>query len=70
MRRREFLGVVGAGVCGMAVTNAFGQVTSKRPKQPNFIFMVSDDQGWDGPFGADARCDCRFKERLLSDAQS
>ena len=48
MRRREFLGVVGAGVCGMAVTNAFGQVTSKRPKQPNFIFMVSDDQGWDG----------------------
>ena len=48
MKRREFLGVVGAGVCGMAVANAFGQVTSKRPKQPNFIFMVSDDQGWDG----------------------
>ena len=48
MKRREFLGVVGAGVCGMAVTNAFGQVTSNRPKQPNFIFMVSDDQGWDG----------------------
>ena len=48
MKRREFLGVVGAGVCGVAVANAFGQVTSKRPKQPNFIFMVSDDQGWDG----------------------
>ncbi|MYD60953.1 MAG: sulfatase [Gemmatimonadetes bacterium] len=48
MKRREFLGVVGAGVCGVAVANAFGQVTSKRPKQSNFIFMVSDDQGWDG----------------------
>ena len=45
MKRREFLGVVGAGVCGVAVANAFGQVGSKRP---NFIFMVSDDQGWDG----------------------
>ena len=32
MKRREFLGVVGAGVCGMAVANAFGQVTSKRPQ--------------------------------------
>ncbi|MCY3870157.1 MAG: sulfatase-like hydrolase/transferase, partial [Gemmatimonadetes bacterium] len=48
MKRREFLGVVGAGVCGVAVANAFGQITSKRSKQPNFIFMVSDDQGWDG----------------------
>lgn len=43
MKRREFLGVVGAGVCGMAVANAFGQVASKRP---NFIFIQGEAQGW------------------------
>lgn len=43
MKRREFLGVVGAGVCGMAVANAFGQVTSKRP---NFVFIQGEAQGW------------------------
>ena len=43
MKRREFLGVVGAGVCGMAVVNAFGQVASKRP---NFVFIQGEAQGW------------------------
>lgn len=43
MKRREFLGVVGAGVCGMAVANAFGQVASKRP---NFVFIQGEAQGW------------------------
>ena len=43
MKRRDFLGVVGAGVCGMAVANAFGQVTSKRP---NFVFIQGEAQGW------------------------
>ena len=43
MKRREFLSVVGAGVCGMAAVNAFGQVTSKRP---NFIFIQGEAQGW------------------------
>ncbi len=43
MKRRKFLGVVGAGVCGMAVANAFGQVT---PKRPNFVFIQGEAQGW------------------------
>ena len=43
MKRREFFGVVGAGVCGMAVANAFGQGASKRP---NFIFIQGEAQGW------------------------
>ena len=43
MKRREFLGVIGTGVCGMAVANAFGQVTSKRP---NFVFIQGEAQGW------------------------
>lgn len=43
MKRREFLGVVGAGVCGMAVTDVFSQTT---PKRPNFVFIQGEAQGW------------------------
>lgn len=43
MKRRKFLGIVGTGVCGMAVANAFGQVASKRP---NFVFIQGEAQGW------------------------
>lgn len=43
MRRREFLGLAGAGVCGLAATNVFGATT---PKHPNFVFIQGEAQGW------------------------
>ena len=41
MKRREFLGLVGAGVCGLAATNVFAT-----PKHPNFVFIQGEAQGW------------------------
>ncbi|MCZ6632019.1 MAG: sulfatase [bacterium] len=43
MRRREFLGLAGAGVCGLAATNVFGAAT---PRHPNFVFIQGEAQGW------------------------
>ena len=44
--RRDFIHRVGLGAMGALVLGLDVPVGAQ--KQPNFIFMVSDDQGWDG----------------------
>ena len=44
--RRDFIYRVGLGAMGALVLGLDAPVVAQ--KQPNFIFMVSDDQGWDG----------------------
>ena len=44
--RRDFIHLVGLGAMGALVLGLDVPVVAQ--KQPNFIFMLSDDQGWDG----------------------
>ena len=44
--RRDFIHLAGLGTMGALVLGLDAPVGAQ--KQPNFIFMVSDDQGWDG----------------------
>ncbi len=44
--RRDFIHLVGLGAMGALVLGLDVPVAGQ--KQPNFIFMLSDDQGWDG----------------------
>ena len=43
--RREFMTVVGAGVCHTAVGNIFA-AGKDSPEKPNIILCMADDQGW------------------------
>ena len=44
--RRDFIHLAGLGAMGALVLGLDVPVVAQ--KQPNFIFMLSDDQGWDG----------------------
>ena len=44
--RRNFIHLAGLGTMGALVLGL--DVSVGAQKRPNFIFMVSDDQGWDG----------------------
>ena len=48
LSRREFLSGLAAGAAATATLYGLAAAEKSKPKKPNIVFILSDDQGWNG----------------------